>query len=405
MLNITGIRSQFPLLSRQVHKKPLIYLDNCATTQKPDCVIKCLTSYYTELNSNVHRGVHFLSQEGTSAFENAREVVQNFIKAKHAHEIIFTKGTTESINLIAQCFGDAFIEKDDEVLISTMEHHANIVPWQVLCERKKAKLNIIPITENGELDEEALDTLLTSKTKILSIAHVSNVLGTINPIKKIIAKAHAKGIKVLIDGAQAVSHIPVDVQDLDCDFYCFSGHKMYAPMGVGVLYGKEEILNAMPPYQLGGEMIKEVSFEKTTFNDLPFKFEAGTPAVPEVLALKAAILFMENIGILNMAEYENLLYKDAFDKLNALGDIEFIGTAKQKAAVLSFNIKGVHPYDVGVILDQLGIAVRTGHHCAQPLMTYCNIAGTVRACFAVYNTYEEVDALIEGVKKAKQMLL
>ncbi|MEG2336536.1 MAG: cysteine desulfurase, partial [Bacteroidales bacterium] len=381
-----------------------IYLDNCATTQKPICVIECMKNYYTDLNSNVHRGVHYLSQEGTSAFESAREVVQQFIGAQQTHEIIFTKGTTESINLVAQSFGEKFVNPGDEILISTMEHHANIVPWQMLCQRKAAKLNIIPMSDQGELDETALDKLLTPKTKILALAHVSNVLGTINPIKRIIKLAHAKGIRVLIDGAQAVSHIPVNVQDLDCDFYCFSGHKMYAPMGVGVLYGKEALLNAMPPYQTGGEMIKNVSFETSTFNELPFKFEAGTPAVPEVLALKAAILFMQNIGIENMAIYENSLYTEAFEKLQDLGGIEFIGTAKEKAAVLSFNIKGVHPYDVGVILDQLGIAVRTGHHCAQPLMDRCHIPGTVRACFAIYNTSEEINIFIEGLKKAKEML-
>jgi cysteine desulfurase/selenocysteine lyase len=382
----------------------LIYFDNAATTQKPQQVIDALSYYYAHFNSNIHRGVHGLSQEATALFEETRECVKKFINAPSNQEIIFTRGTTESINLVASSFGKMFVNEGDEVLISEMEHHSNIVPWQLVCEEKKAHLKVLPFNEKGVLCMDLLDGLLTKKTKIVAVTHTSNTLGTINDIKVIISKAHAKNIPVLIDGAQAMSHEKIDVQALDCDFFAFSGHKMYAPMGVGVLYGKEKWLNALPPYQGGGEMVQHVSFEKTTYNELPYKFEAGTPSVGDVVGLKTAIDYIENIGIEKIAAYHQELLHYACNKLSQIDGIEFYGTAPNKASIISFNLKGIHPFDVGTILDQFGIAVRTGHHCTQPIMTKFGIPGTVRASFAFYNSFEEIDLFVDAVKKAKEML-
>lgn len=404
MLDINKIRADFPILQQNIYGKPLVYFDNAATNQKPQCVIDTLVEYYKSENSNIHRGVHYLSQKATIAFENARDTVKAFINANSSSEIIFTRGTTESINLVAQSFGKKFIKEGDEVIISAMEHHSNIVPWQMICEEKKALLKVIPFFENGELDINAFENLISEKTRIIAITHVSNALGTINPIKEIIQKAHSKNIPVLIDGAQGIAHSKVDVQELDCDFYCFSGHKIYAPMGIGVLYGKEELLNQMPPYHGGGEMIKTVTFEKTTYNDLPFKFEAGTPNVGDVLGLEKALQYINEIGIDKIAEYEDVLLNYATEKLAEIESIRFFGTAKHKSAVISFLIGNIHPFDAGTIIDRHGVAVRTGHHCAQPLMDYFKIPGTIRASFAFYNTKEEIDVLITAVKKAKQML-
>ncbi|MCL2290679.1 MAG: cysteine desulfurase [Bacteroidetes bacterium] len=397
-------RDDFPILKRTINNHRLVYFDNAATTQKPQTVIDALSCYYAHFNSNIHRGVHGLSQEATALFEEARECVKKFINAPSNQEIIFTRGTTESINLVASSFGKTFINEGDEVLITEMEHHSNIVPWQMICEEKRAHLKVLPFNEKGELCMDLLDGFLTEKTKIVAVTHTSNTLGTINDISVIIEKAHAKNIPVLIDGAQAMSHEKIDVQALDCDFFAFSGHKMYAPMGVGVLYGKEKWLNAMPPYQGGGEMVRHVSFEKTTYNELPYKFEAGTPSVGDVIGLKTAIDYIESIGIEKIADFQQELFQYAFEKLSQIEEIEFFGTAQHKAAIISFNLKGIHPYDVGTILDQYGIAVRTGHHCTQPIMTRFGIPGTVRASFAFYNTFEEIDLLVEAVNKAKKML-
>jgi cysteine desulfurase/selenocysteine lyase len=382
-----------------------VYLDNGATTQKPQVVIDSIVNYYADMNSNVHRGVHYLSQISTDAFEVTRHKIQQFINAEHDYEIIITKGTTESINIIAQCFGKAFVNEGDEIVISAMEHHSNIVPWQMLCEEKGALLKVIPMNENGELDIEAYKSLLSAKTKIVSVTYVSNALGTINPVRDIIATAHERNIPVLLDAAQAIQHKPIDVRELDVDFLVFSGHKMYGPTGVGVLYGKEKWLNAIPPYQGGGDMIKDVTFEKTTYNDLPFKFEAGTPNIEAGICLAAAIDYLDEIGLDNINQYEDELLAYATGELNKIEGLRIIGTAAQKSSVLSFVIDGVHPYDVGVILDKLGIAVRTGHHCAQPVMDQFNIPGTIRASLAMYNTKEEIDALVEGIKRAVRMLV
>jgi len=403
MLDINKIREQFPILHQEVYNKPLVYFDNAATTQKPRQVIDALIRYYEKQNSNIHRGVHYLSQQATDAFEATRRQVQQFINAPNAHEIIFTRGTTESINLVASSFCKRFVQEGDEILISEMEHHSNLVPWQMACEDRKARLVVIPITATGELDMEVFPTLLNNRTKIVAVTHVSNTLGTINPVKEIIEIAHSQGIPVLIDGAQAVSHMRVDVQELGCDFYCFSGHKMYAPMGIGVLFGKEEFLNAMPPYQGGGEMIKTVSFSGTTFNELPFKFEAGTPNVGDVLGLGAAIDFMTATGIDEIAAHEQHLLEYATQRLTEAGGIRFIGTAKNKTGVVSFLINNIHPFDAGTILDKLGIALRTGHHCTQPIMDHYGIPGTMRASFAVYNTTQEIDIMIEGIARTKKM--
>ncbi|MGJ1433572.1 SufS family cysteine desulfurase [Sphingobacterium spiritivorum] len=403
--NISQIRADFPILSRSVNGKPLVYLDNGATTQKPQQVIDAIVRYYTDMNSNVHRGVHFLSQISTDAFEVTRRKVQRFIHAAHEHEIIITTGTTHAINIVATCFGKANIRKDDEIMISAMEHHSNIVPWQMLCDEVGAKLKVIPMNEKGELEMDAYRALFSEKTKIVSLTYVSNALGTINPVKELIQIAHEHGVPVLVDAAQAIQHLPVDVQDLDVDFLVFSGHKMYGPTGVGVLYGKEDLLNAMPPYQGGGDMIKEVTFEKTTFNELPFKFEAGTPNIEAGICLGDAIDYIESVGLDQIAKYEEELLTYATERMSAISGMRIIGTADHKSSVLSFVIDGVHPYDVGVILDKLGIAVRTGHHCAQPVMDQFGIPGTVRASFAFYNTKEEVDQLVAGVERAVSMLV
>lgn len=397
-------RSDFPILEQLVYKKPLVYFDNAATTQKPQIVIDALSNYYETLNSNIHRGVHCLSQKATEEFEIARKCVQQFIHAAHDYEVIFTRGATESINLVASSFGRTFIKEGDEIIISEMEHHSNIVPWQFLCEDRGARLKVLPFSENGELCVEQLESLITSRTKIVAMTHVSNTLGTINPVKEVIRIAHAHHLPVMIDGAQAVAHCPVDVQDLDCEFYCFSGHKMYGPMGIGVMYGKEEWLNQMKPYQGGGEMISNVTFEKTTYNELPFKFEAGTPAVGDVIGLRKAIEYMQSVGVQNIADYENELLQYGTEELLKIDGLRIYGQAAHKAAVISFLIDNIHPYDLGVLLDHQGVAVRTGHHCTQPIMTHFGIPGTVRASFALYNTKEEIDALVKAVIRAKEML-
>jgi cysteine desulfurase/selenocysteine lyase len=404
MIDINEIRNHFPILSQKVRGKQLVYLDNAATTQKPQVVIDTITKYYSEQNSNIHRGVHFLSQQATVAYEDARKKIQQFINAPKQEQIIFTKGTTDGINLVANSFGKRFIKEGDEVIISALEHHSNIVPWQILCEDRGAKLKVIPINQKGEILLDEFEKLLSPKTKLVAVNHISNSLGTINPIEKMIALAHNVGAKVLIDGAQAVAHTKVDVQQLDCDFYVFSGHKLFGPTGIGVLYGKEELLNAMPPYQGGGDMIKTVTFEKTTYNDLPHKFEAGTPNIAGGIGLGAAIDYVNNIGLENIAQQENDLLHYATQQLKTINGIRFIGEAAHKTSVISFLVNDLHPFDVGTILDQLGIAVRTGHHCTQPLMDFYQIPGTIRASFSFYNTKEEVDVLVEGLKKAIQML-
>lgn len=403
-IDVEKIRLQFPILSRTINGKPLVYFDNASTTQKPQQVINTISNYYTQQNSNIHRGVHQLSQEITIAYEDARKTVQQHLNALHAHEIIFTSGTTESINLVACCFGKLFINPGDEVIISEMEHHSNILPWQVLCEEKKAVLKVIPINEKGELQLDVYQQLLSAKTKIVALTHISNTLGTINPVREMIALAHKKNIPVLLDGAQAVPHMKVDVQELDADFYCFSGHKLYGPTGIGVLYGKEKWLNQLPPYQTGGGTIKTVSFAKTVYADLPLKFEAGTPHIEGGIGLAAAIDYVNSIGLENIQTYENELLRYATEKLSTINDLQIIGTAKEKAGVISFNIKNLHPFDVGTLLDKQGIAVRTGHHCTQPLMEYYQIPGTIRASFAFYNTREEIDLLVKGIDKAVKML-
>lgn len=402
--DVENIRKDFPILQTTVNGKPLVYLDNGATAQKPSAVTNAIVEYYNGYNANIHRGVHHLSQVATDAHEHAREKIRAFINAAKAHEIIFTRGTTESINLVASSYGKAFINAGDEVIITAMEHHSNIVPWQMLCEERGAVLRVVPMNAAGELDMQAFEALLSNKTKLVAVTHVSNTLGTVNPIKEIVAKAHAVGAVVSVDGAQSAQHMAVDVQDLDADFYCFSGHKLFGPSGIGVLYGKEDLLNAMPPYQGGGSMIKQVTLEKTTYNELPFKFEAGTPAIEAAIGLGVAIDYVNAIGIDNIAAYEHELYAYAIEQLSAIEGLRFIGTAKERVSVASFLVGNIHPYDMGVILDKLGIAVRTGHHCCQPIMDIFAIPGTVRASFAFYNTKAEVDALVAGVEKAKMML-
>jgi cysteine desulfurase/selenocysteine lyase len=388
-----------------VNGKPLVYLDNGATTQKPQAVIDAITHYYTAQNSNIHRGVHHLSQVATDAYELTRTKLKPFINAEHEHEIILTKGTTDAINLVAQCYGKAFVKAGDEIIISAMEHHSNIVPWQMLCEERGATLKVIPMDVEGNLDLSAYESMLNEKVKMVSVTYVSNSLGTVNPVKEIIDMAHAHDVPVLLDAAQAVQHIPIDVQQLDVDFLAFSGHKMYGPTGVGVLYGKEKWLNVMPPYQGGGDMIKTVTFEKTVYNELPFKFEAGTPNIEAGICLAAAIDYIEEIGLKNIARYENELLEYATDSLLEIPGLRIIGTAKQKSSVISFLIDGTHPYDIGTILDKLGIAVRTGHHCTQPVMDFYGIPGTIRASIGLYNSKADIDALTEGVKRAKSMLI
>jgi cysteine desulfurase / selenocysteine lyase len=404
-IDIKKIREQFPVLHQQVNGKPLIYFDNAATNQKPKRVIKALTDYYEGYNANIHRGIHTLAEKATKAYEDTRHAMQAFINAKHTEEIIFTRGVTESINLVASSYGRAFLKEGDEVIISGLEHHSNIVPWQMICEEKKAILKVIPISAIGEMDIDAYRKLLSHKTKIVAVNHASNSLGTINPVKEIIRLAHEVGAVVLIDGAQASAHLEIDVQELDCDFYCISSHKMYGPTGTGILYGKKELLEKMPPYMGGGEMIKDVTFAKTTYNDLPYKFEAGTPNIADVVALNEAIQFINELGKDTIAAHENDLLAYATEKLSQLPKVKLIGTSKNKVSVQSFIIEGIHPFDIGQMLDTRGIAVRTGHHCTQPLMDSMGIEGTVRASFAVYNTKEEIDQLIEGLKRITNFLI
>ena len=398
------IRADFPILSEKIYNKDLIYFDNGATTQKPRCVVEKIEYGYYHLNANIHRGVHYLSQKATEAHEAARTTVAEFLNAAKREEIIFTRGTTEAINLVASSFGEKFCKTGDEVVISVMEHHSNIVPWQMLCERKGMKLRVVPMNDRGELDMEVFRSLLNNKTKIVSIAHVSNVLGTINPVKEFIEIAHLQNIPVLVDGAQAVPHIPVNVVELDADFYVFSAHKIYGPTGIGALYGKSNWLNAIPPYQGGGEMISSVTFEKTTYNDLPFKFEAGTPDYIGSTAFAEAIRYVQNIGLVDIAAYEHELLTYATELLLEIDGMRIIGTAENKSSVISFLIGKIHPYDIGMLLDKLGIAVRTGHHCAQPLIDSMGIPGTIRASFAFYNTKAEIDNFIEALKRVVQML-
>lgn len=404
MLDVQKIRKDFPILNRKVNGKPLVYLDNAATSQTPQQVIDVIVDYYQNYNANIHRGVHTLSQEATDKYEQARQKIQHHFNAANSHEVIFTSGTTHAINIVANGFS-SLIHKGDEVLVSAMEHHSNIVPWQMLCERTGAILRVIPMSEEGELLMDVYDELLSDKTKLVFCNHISNALGTINPIKEIIEKAHHVGAAVLIDGAQAAPHLIADVQALDVDFYTCSAHKICGPTGVGMLYGKEEWLNKLPPYQGGGEMIAEVTFEKTTYADLPHKFEAGTPNICGGIAFGAALGYMNSIGFETIAEYEHGLLEYATQELLKIPGLKIYGTAKNKTSVISFNIEGIHPYDIGSILDKLGIAVRTGHHCAQPIMDFYKIPGTVRASFAFYNTMNEVDVLVAGVRKAKSMLL
>ncbi|KRD11209.1 cysteine sulfinate desulfinase [Flavobacterium sp. Root901] len=403
MLDIQKIRADFPILSQTVNGKPLVYFDNGATSQKPQVVIDAEVKYYQEINANIHRGVHTLSQLATDAYEVSRGKVKDHINAKFAHEVLFTSGTTHGINLVSNGFA-SILKPGDEVVVSSLEHHSNIVPWQMLCERTGAVLRVIPIDQNGELILSEFDALLSEKTKIVTVNHISNALGVINPIKYIIEKAHAVGAAVLIDGAQAVPHLKPDVQDLDCDFYAFSGHKMCGPTGTGILYGKEEWLNKLPPYQGGGEMIKEVTFEKTTYADLPHKFEAGTPNIAGGIVLGTAIDYLNEVGFENIQKYEEELLEHATKRLSEIEGIRIYGNTKNKASVVSFNIDGIHPYDVGSIIDKLGIAVRTGHHCAQPIMNFFCIPGTIRASFSFYNTKQEIDQMVDAVKKAQTML-
>lgn len=403
ILDIEAIRRQFPALHREVYGKPLIYFDNGATSQKPQVVIDAIANYYTSENANIHRGVHFLSQQATDAYEEARKIVQQFIHAKYDHEIIFTKGTTDGINLVATCFGER-LKPGEEIVISGMEHHSNIVPWQMLCERKGLKLNVIPVLDNGELDMDVFERLLSERTKLVAVTHISNTLGTINPVKTMIRKAHAAGAKVLIDGAQSIQHLPINVQELDCDFYVFSSHKAFGPTGAGVLYGKEEILNEMPPYQGGGDMIAKVTFEKTTYNELPFKFEAGTPHIIGGIATGTALQYLSGLDMEALHQHENELLAFAQEELLKTEGLRIIGTAREKTSVVSFFVDGLHPFDIGTLLDKQGIAVRTGHHCTQPLMDRFGIPGTVRASFAFYNTREEIKVFLNALNRSVGML-
>lgn len=404
ILDVHELRKHFPILHREVNGKPLVYLDNAATSQKPDSVINAISGYYKNYNSNIHRGVYSISVEASEAYDNAREAVKSFINAGEAREIIFTKGTTEAVNLVAYSYGRQNVNEGDEIIISAMEHHANIVPWQVLCEEKKAKLRVIPVNDEGELLIDEYKKMLNDKVKIVAVCHVSNSLGTINPVKEIIKLAHAKNIKVLIDGAQAVHHMKVDVSNLDADFYCFSSHKMYGPMGIGVLYSRAELLENMPPYQTGGDMISSVSFEKTVYNEIPMKFEAGTPNVEGAVGLHKAIDFIDLLGFNAIYEYESEVLNYATEQILQIDGLKIIGTAKNKASVISFVVNGLNALDIGIMLDTMGVAVRTGQHCTEPLMDRFGIPGTVRASFAVYNTKEEVDVLIKSLKKAIEIL-
>ena len=402
--NITEIRKQFPVLDQLVYNKPLVYLDNAATTQKPLCVIERERDYYLLENCNIHRGVHYLSQKATEAYEQARKTVADFINARQSHEIIFTRGTTESVNLVTTCFGQQFVGEGDKVLVTAMEHHSNLVPWQQMIQRKHGQLLVVPMSDKGELDLDRYAELLKEKPKIVAIAHISNVLGTMNPVKQMVAMAHNYGIPVLVDAAQSVAHHKVDVQDLDCEYMAFSGHKMYAPMGIGVLYGKTEWLDKLPPYQFGGEMVDTVSFEKTTFNKLPFKFEAGTPNVGAALGLETAIHFIQSLDREAVEHYEKTLLQTAIKGLSEIDGLRFVGEAENRSGLVSFIVEGIHPYDIGMIMDKLGVAVRTGHHCAEPVMTRFGLLGTVRVSFAVYNNVNEVENLVSAVRKAVMML-
>ncbi|MFI5164645.1 MAG: aminotransferase class V-fold PLP-dependent enzyme [Bacteroidia bacterium] len=406
VFDVNTIRKDFPILSRKVNDKPLIYFDNGATTQKPKQVINAIVKYYTEQNANIHRGVHRLSQDITAEYENARATIQKHINAKSASELIFTRGTTESINFVATTFGKKFVNAGDEIIVSEMEHHSNILPWQMLCEEKNALLKVIPINEKGELLLDEFKKLLSPKTKLVAITHVSNTLGTVNPVKEIISLAHAKGIPVLVDGAQAIPHMKVDVQDLDADFYCFSGHKVYAPTGVGILYGKKEWLDKLPNYQVGGGTIKTVSFAKTEYAESPLRFEAGTPNIEGGIGLAVALDYINKIGLSTISVYEHELLEYATEKLSAIDGLKIIGTSKNKASVLSFVVENIHPLDIGMLLDAQGIAVRTGHHCTQPIMNHYHIPGTVRASFSFYNIKEEIDffakALVKSIERIKK---
>lgn len=401
--NVETIRQDFPILQREVYKRPLVYLDNAATTQKPRCVVEAIANEYYSTNANVHRGVHFLSQQATDLHEAARERVRQFIGARSTAEVLFTRGTTESLNLVASSFGEAFLKDGDEVIVSVMEHHSDIVPWQLLRERKGIVIRVIPMDDSGRLDLDALEGLFNERTRLVCVAHVSNVLGTVNPVKQIAATAHAHGAYCLVDGAQSVPHFKVNVQDIGCDFLTFSGHKIYGPTGIGVLYGREELLEKMPPYQGGGEMISRVTFEKTTYERLPYKFEAGTPDYVGSHALAAALDYVDALGMDNIAAHERMLTKYAMERLGAIKDMHLYGTTPDKDAVVAFNVGNIHPLDLGTLLDRLGIAIRTGHHCAQPLMQRCGVEGMARASFALYNTTAEIDALAEGIERVSKM--
>jgi cysteine desulfurase/selenocysteine lyase len=404
VFDVLEIRKDFPILNQTIHGKPLVYFDNAATTQKPQSVIQAISEYYQEFNANIHRGIHTLAEKATAEYEGTREMVRKFINASSTDEIIFTRGTTESINLVASTFGKQQVKAGDEIIITTMEHHSNIVPWQMLCEEKGATLKVIPINDRGEIILEEYEKLLSERTKLVAAVYVSNSLGTINPVKEIIDRAHAFGARVLIDGAQASAHLDINVQELNCDFYAFSSHKLYGPTGIGVLYGKKDLLNSMPPYQGGGEMIKEVSFEKTTYNELPYKFEAGTPNIADTVAFKKALEYVNEISKPVAAEYEHELLTYATESLQEINGLRIVGTAKEKISIVSFVVEGVHHQDIGIILDTQGIAVRTGHHCTQPLMQRFAIPGTTRASFAMYNTKEEIDKLVRGLHKVVKML-
>ncbi|MCO5260198.1 MAG: cysteine desulfurase [Crocinitomicaceae bacterium] len=401
--SVEDIRKQFPALHQEVFGKPLVYFDNGATSQKPQVVIDAIEHYYAKENANIHRGVHYLSQKATDAYEEARRIVQRFIHAKNDYEVLFTKGATDGINLVAFSFGE-LLEAGDEIIISEMEHHSNIVPWQLVCQRKQTVLKVIPILDNGELDMVAFEKLLSKRTKLVAVTHASNTLGTINPVKEIIQKSHAVGAKVLIDGAQSIQHLKIDVQDLDCDFYAFSSHKVFGPTGAGVLYGKEAVLNSMPPYQGGGDMIDKVTFEKTTFNELPFKFEAGTPHIVGGIATGVALKYLQELDFESVHQHEMELLNYAQAEMKQIEGLRIIGTAKNKTSVISFVVDGLHPFDIGTLLDKQGIAVRTGHHCTQPLMERYGIVGTVRASFAFYNTKEEVDLFLKALKRSIELL-
>ena len=403
MYNLSIVRNDFPILSREVYNRPLVYLDNAATTQKPRCVVEAIANQYYAVNANVHRGVHFLSQQATDLHEAARERVRSFIHARSTAEVVFTRGTTESLNLVAASYGEAFLHEGDEVILTVMEHHSDIVPWQLLRDRKGIVLKVVPMTDCGELDQEAYRQLFTPRTRLVCCAHVSNVLGTVNPVKQMAATAHAHGAHFLVDGAQSVPHFPVDVQDLDCDFFVFSGHKVYGPTGIGVLYGREELLDRMPPYQGGGEMIARVSFEHTTYERLPFKFEAGTPDYVGSHALAAALDYVDALGMENIHVHESEITRYAMEQMALIPDMHLYGTSAGKDAVVAFNVGRIHPLDLGTLLDRLGIAIRTGHHCAQPLMERCGVEGMARASFALYTTREEVDALVAGIDRVRKM--